>query len=188
MRQSQNTTPSASPSSQQQRKPQATLRFKVNKNDRISAGSNVRHRGSFGCSRGVEENDRVDEPPEVALAIAKYTATLTAMAELPSQAGVAESPRRWNRLANELQRQQLILRGSSLGQQAISALMDDPRPVVRVWAAGHALFWDQAKARSVLEALRDDTSAGVLSVDAKYTLTEFEKGRLNPSWEPPARR
>jgi hypothetical protein len=148
----------------------------------------MRHCGSFGCSRGVEDNDRMEELPEVVRAIAKYTATITAMAELPSRAGVAESPRRWNRLVDELQRQQLILRGTSLGQQAISALMDDPRPVVRVWAAGYALFWDEAKARSVLEALRDDTSAGVLSVDAKYTLTEFEKGRLNPSWEPPARR
>ena len=130
----------------------------------------------------------MDEPPEVARAIAKYTATITAMAQLPSQAGVAESPRRWNRLVNELQRQQLILRGTSLGQQAISALMNDPRPVVRVWAAGHALFWDEAKARSVLEAFRDDARADVLSVDAKYILIEFDKGRFNSSWEPPARR
>jgi hypothetical protein len=109
------------------------------------------------------------------------------MAELPSQAGVAESPRRWNRLANELQRQRLILRGSPLGQQAISALMDDPRPVVRAWASGHALLWDEDKARSVLEALRDDPDVGVVSIDAKYTLSEFDKGRLDPSWEPPAR-
>jgi hypothetical protein len=128
----------------------------------------------------------VEKPPEVARAIAKYTATLTAMAELPSRAGVAESPRHWNRLANELQRKRLILRESSFGQQAISALMDDPSPVVRVWAAGHALFWDEAKARSVLAALRDETGVGVGSVDAKYTLIEFDKGRLNPCWEPAA--
>ena len=136
---------------------------------------------------GMGQDDRVDEPSDVEGAIAKYTATLTAMAELPSRAGVAESPRRWNRLANELQRQQLILRESPIGRQAISALLDDPRPVVRVWAAGHALFWDEAKARSVLLALRDDPGAGVGSIDAKYTLIEFDKGRLNPSWEPPAR-
>ncbi|MGH8513777.1 MAG: hypothetical protein ACREV8_07520 [Gammaproteobacteria bacterium] len=129
----------------------------------------------------------MDEPPEVASAIAKYTATLSAMAELASQAGVAESPRHWNRLANELQRQQLILRETSFGQQAISALMDDPRQVVRVWAAGHALFWDEDKARSVLEALRDNTGVGVGSVDAKYTLIEFDEGRIDPHWEPPAR-
>src|SRR5215208_5356652 len=91
------------------------------------------------------QNDQVDEPADVERAIAKYTATVTAMAELPSQAGVAESPRRWNRLANELQRQRLILRDSPLGQQAISALMDDPRPGVRAWASGHALFWDENK-------------------------------------------
>jgi hypothetical protein len=150
----------------------------------VSAAPPQRHERVFV---GIEENDRVDELPEVALAIAKYTATLTAMAELPSQAGVAHSPRRWNRLASELQRQQLILRETSFGQQAISALMDGPRPVVRVWAAGHALFWDEAKARSVLEALRDDTGVGVGSVDAKCTLIEFDKGRLNPCWEPPAR-
>jgi len=129
----------------------------------------------------------VDELADVDRAIARYTAALTAMAELPSRAGVAESPRRWNRLVNELQRQQLILRESPVGQQTISALMDDPRPVVREWAAGHALFWAEAKVRSVLEALRDDPAAGVGSVNAKYTLIEFDLGRLNPSWEPPAR-
>jgi hypothetical protein len=65
--------------------------------------------------------------------------------------------------------------------------MGDPRPVVRAWASGHALFWDEAKARSVLEALRDDPRGGLVSVDAKYTLREFEKGNLNPSWDPSAR-
>lgn len=135
----------------------------------------------------VDQNGRVDEPADIERAIEKYTATLRAMADLPSQAGVAESPRRWNRLANELQRQHLILRESPVGQHAISALMDDPRPVVRVWASGHALLWDDAKARSVLEALRDDPDAGLVSIDAKYTLREFEKGRLNSSWVPPAR-
>jgi hypothetical protein len=37
-----------------------------------------------------------------------------------------------------------------------------------------------------LESLRDDPTAGVSSVDAKYTLVEFDKGRLDPTWEPPA--
>jgi hypothetical protein len=135
----------------------------------------------------IEENGRVDQPTDVARAITRYTATLTAMAELPSQAGVPESPRRWNRLVNELQRQQLVLRESPLGRRAISALMDDSRAVVRLWAAGSALFWDQDKAKSVLEALSDDPSTGVLSTSATYTLIEFEKGHLNPVWEPPAR-
>ncbi len=130
----------------------------------------------------------MDRSQEVERAIERYTATLEAMAELPSEADVAGSPRRWNRLANELQRQRLILSQTSSGQQAISALMGDPRPVVRVWAAGHALFWDGARARSVLEALRDDPHVGVYSVDAKYTLIEFDKGRLDPRWEPPTRR
>ena len=129
----------------------------------------------------------MDEQADVERAIANYTATVTAMADLPNEAGVAESPRQWNRLANELQRQHLILRESLVGQQAISALMGDPRPVVRAWASSHALVWDEANAKSVLEALRDDAGAGVISVSAKYTLREFEKGRLNPSWEPPAR-
>lgn len=136
----------------------------------------------------MHEDDRVADEPEVAIAIAKYRATLTAMAELPSQAGVAESPRRWNRLANELQRQQLILRTSPSGQRAISALMADPRPLVRGWAAAHALFWQEDKARSVLEALRDDTGQGVWSLSAEYTLIEFDNGRLNHGWQPPARR
>jgi hypothetical protein len=135
----------------------------------------------------VDQNARVDESADIEPAIAKYTAALTSMAELPSRAGIAQSPRRWNRLVNELQRQQLILRESASGRQAISMLMDDPRPVVRAWVASHALFWDEAKARSVLVALRDDPGAGVVSVDAKYTLSEFDEGRLNHSWQPPAR-
>lgn len=58
---------------------------------------------------------------------------------------------------------------------------------VEGWASGHALFWDEDKARSVLEALRDDPGAGVVTLEAKYTLREFDRGRLEPSWEPPAR-
>lgn len=129
----------------------------------------------------------MDDSADIERAIGRYTSTLTAMAELPSRAGVARSSRRWNRLANELQRQQLILRDSVVGQRAISMLVDDPRPVVREWAAGHALFWDEAQARSVLEALRDDPGAGVISVSAKYTLAEFDNGTLNQFWEPPPR-
>ena len=39
--------------------------------------------------------------------------------------GRCRSPRRWNRLVNELQREQLVLRESQFGRQAISALMDE---------------------------------------------------------------
>jgi hypothetical protein len=66
-------------------------------------------------------------------------------------------------------------------------LMGDPRPVVRAWASSDALFWDEVKARSVLEALQDGPGAGVVSVDAHHTLSEFDEGRPDQSWQPPAR-
>ena len=127
------------------------------------------------------------DTPDAARAFERYAAALEQMAVLPSAAGVAESPRRWNQLVNELQRQQLFLRETASGRRAISRLMDDPRPVVREWAAVHALFWEETRARSVLEALRDDPEVGVHSINAKYTLIEFDGGRLNPLWEPPPR-
>ena len=135
----------------------------------------------------LQQDGPVTDTPDAAGAFERYAAALEQMAELPSTAGVAESPRRWNQLVNELQRQQLVLRETSSGRRAISALMDDPRPVVREWAAAHALFWEEARARSVLEAIRDDPDVGAQSINAKYTLIEFDRGRLDPFWEPSPR-
>jgi hypothetical protein len=46
----------------------------------------------------------------------------------------------------------------------------------------HSLFWDEAIARDELEA--QAASKGLGTVDAKYTLREFDRGRLNMVWQP----
>lgn len=61
-------------------------------------------------------------------------------------------------------------------------MVHDPNPTVRGWAAAHSLFWDEATARAELEA--QTASEGLGAVDAKYTLREFDRGRLNMTWRP----
>jgi hypothetical protein len=122
----------------------------------------------------------------VELAIGKYREILFQMADLDGDKGHTSHTRQWNRLVDRLQAQRLLVQSSPHGQSAITALLDDPRPTVRAWAAGAALFWDEPRARPVLEELRDSpANYGLHSVSARYTLIEFDAGHLNPSWEPP---
>ncbi len=109
------------------------------------------------------------------------------MAEMEGDLAVAGTSRAWSRLVDQLQRHHLALRDSPAGRAAISKLMDDPRATVRTWSAGHALFWETVKARVTLESIRD-ANGGLHSLNAKYTLTEFDRGRLHPTWKPPKRR
>ena len=53
--------------------------------------------------------------------------------------------------AHELYKQ---LRDTAEGRVGISALMLDPHPRVRRWAATHALSWKREMARAVLAELR----------------------------------
>ena len=54
---------------------------------------------------------------------------------------------------------------------------------MRQWAASHALFWDEQRARAELE--REASTDDNLSIfEAKITLCEFDAGRLNASWTP----
>ena len=61
-------------------------------------------------------------------------------------------PGGWNGLVNELQRLQLDLRQTEEGRAGISALMDSDDATVRTWSVTLALFWDEPRAREVLQA------------------------------------
>jgi hypothetical protein len=89
----------------------------------------------------------------------------------------------WNRLVHQLQSLHLALREHTAGRAGISALIDDDVATVRQWAASHALFWDEQRARAELEreAATDHTLSGL---EAKITLREFDAGRLNHTWTP----
>ena len=93
------------------------------------------------------------------------------------------SPSRWNRLAQRLQRLHLVLREDARGRAGITQMINDEVPTVRQWAATHALFWDEAKARAELE--RQAASAPSMDeFEAKITLREYDAGRLNTTWTP----
>jgi hypothetical protein len=51
---------------------------------------------------------------------------------------------------------------------------------VRAWAASHALLWNPTAAPPVLEASEAD--GGIVSVGAKWTLIEYDRGRLSHDW------
>ena len=112
--------------------------------------------------------------------IARYRRALASMDSMSIEND--RGARTWNSEVNQVQRAQLALRETPEGRAAITALIDDAVPTVARWAASHALFWDEAKARRYLEAER---SAGRL--DAATTLKEFDAGRLRHDWLP-ARR
>lgn len=85
------------------------------------------------------------------------------------------------KVANKHQRQMhgayKKLRVTPDGRAGISALMNDPSPHVRCWAAAHVLGWDVAGAKNALQILRD--SGGPCSFDAEMTLEAFSEGRLS---------
>jgi hypothetical protein len=113
--------------------------------------------------------------------LARYRRTLLAMHEGRIETG--GTAKHWNRLVDQLQSLHLALREHAAGRAGISALIDDDVATMRQWAASHALFWDEQRARAELEreAATDDTLWGF---EAKITLREFDAGRLNPDWTP----
>jgi hypothetical protein len=117
--------------------------------------------------------------PDISRASAVYQETLLKMAELSGDKGAVAAPRSWNRLVNRLETQRLVLSMSEAGRAVVSALLDHPRPTVRLWAAAAALRWDEQRARQVLETLRDSPAEfGLHATSARYTLTEYDAGRL----------
>lgn len=70
-----------------------------------------------------------------------------------------------------------ILRESEHGRDGISALMKDPNPHIRCWAAAHSLAWNVMKAKKALIELQE--SEGPCSFDAEMILREYDKGALS---------
>lgn len=70
------------------------------------------------------------------------------------------------------------LRETDEGKAGIIALMSDPSPHVRCWAAAHSLQWMPETAQEVLESLRAE-NVFPCSFDAEMTLEEYRKGRLS---------
>lgn len=112
-------------------------------------------------------------------AIESYRQTLSELADLVGDQGHTSNARRRDRLVEQLHYQRLVLQGSEEGRAAITALVDDPRPAVRLWSAGHSLFADEDRARPALAEIRDSPARyGLHSIIAKHTLLEYDAGRL----------
>lgn len=88
--------------------------------------------------------------------------------------GDAEITNRWYGKIHECYK---LLRDTTEGRQGISALMSDPIPHVRLWAASHSLAWQPDYARKTLEEIRDSESPS--SFDAKWTLKMYDAGQLS---------
>jgi hypothetical protein len=93
-------------------------------------------------------------------------------------------PKHWNRLVDKMQTLHLQLADTADGRAAITqTALHGTTATERLWAATHALAWDAALVRPVLEA----AAAADQTLDdlgAKYTLREFDAGRLNTGWSP----
>jgi hypothetical protein len=108
-------------------------------------------------------------------AIERYRRTLFEMADDVGALGHTSSDRRWKRLTEQLDKDQQVLAESPAGRSAIDALIHDPRPTVRLFSATAALGWDEAAARPVLVALREDPlKYGLHSILAKHTLLDHD--------------
>jgi hypothetical protein len=121
----------------------------------------------------------VTESPTTSAA-ERYRETLEEMADLVGDRGHHDNPRRWNRLVDRWRSDRRLLAETDDGRAAITALLDDPRPVVRLWSAAAVLFWDPDRAQPVLTEIRDSPMTyDLLSITAKHTLLDFEAGTLD---------
>jgi hypothetical protein len=115
-------------------------------------------------------------------AIERYTELLGEMARLSGDQGYASSSRRWEQLVDQVREEEATLRESTEGRTAVSGLLDDPRPAVRLWAAGAALDWDEERARAVLSEIRESpTRYGLHSINAKHRMLEFDAEGRGPA-------
>lgn len=115
--------------------------------------------------------------------LSEYRAIL---ADMYANRSMAEKPTKWNRLVDALQRVQLQLREVDAGRAGITALIEDDNYLVAMWSAGYALSWAPDMARPVLERMASTGGPG--SLEAKYTLREFDAGRLTNTWQPKSKK
>lgn len=119
---------------------------------------------------------------EVAALLGQYQAVLADMHHSRIEAG--GKPKAWNRLVDKMQALHLRLADTADGRAAITqTALHGSTATERLWAATHALAWDAAVVRPVLEA----AAAADQTLDdlgAKYTLREFDAGRLDTGWQP----
>jgi hypothetical protein len=113
--------------------------------------------------------------------LAAFAGTLDSMSQCRVDRG--GDPTAWNRLVNELQRLQLDLRQTEEGRTGISDLMDSDDATVRTWCATFALFWNESRARDVLQA--EVAAGGMTGFESEIALREFDAGRLKMTWQPP---
>jgi hypothetical protein len=103
---------------------------------------------------------------------------LAEYSEAADIAGDLSDVKRQRKAAKKIHDCYKVLRESEEGRRGIMAVMSDPRPHVRSWAAAHSLQWEPENARQVLEALRND-KVFPYSIDAEMALEQFDKGLLS---------
>ena len=111
----------------------------------------------------------------------RYESAVRAWCAVPSN-----EHRRANQLMDELQKTYKQTRETNRGRTLIERLTGDADLCVRVAAAVHALKWNPDMARQVLldaqEMEGDWETAGQFATNAKWSLSEFDAGRLNLHW------
>ena len=85
-----------------------------------------------------------------------------------------------NRLVRRAQKLQKQLRATEQGRVAIERLTADADPLVRLWAATHAMKWNAPTAADVLRQIRDAGREG--SADAEIVLAQHQSSGLDLDW------
>ncbi|HEX3932746.1 MAG TPA: hypothetical protein VHW64_18770 [Nocardioides sp.] len=116
-----------------------------------------------------------------ATTVTRARQALEQMSDLVGDRGHIDNSRRWDRLVDEWLADRRELAGTAEGRAAVTELMGDPRPAVRLWSAAAVLSWDPDAARPVLVAIRDfPLDYDLHSITAKQTLLAFDAGELDP--------
>jgi hypothetical protein len=92
--------------------------------------------------------------------------------------GTFGAPKPQNALHDQIHALQKVLAVSEEGRAAITALMSDDDPFVRLSAASHSLRWSEGEARRVLEDLQTHEPS-MAGFSADYVLREHDAGRLS---------
>ena len=106
-----------------------------------------------------------------------YRSTLESQATLGT--GTSKVAR-WNALHDRNHAAYLVLRQTSEGRREIEKLLTHADPVVRLGASAHAVLWDAAMARPVLEEVAG--GPGLAGFTASIVLRELDAGRLSHDW------